>query len=114
VFWVALGATVGVLVVRRLSRTVDQYSPEGIGRSLSSLAGALREAADVLRDAMAEREGELRAALGVGAEAVDPERARALLDDPTGNAATADRPVRHAGRRHRSDDDREVTRDGDG
>jgi len=85
VFWIALGATVGILVVRKLSRTVDQYSPEGVGRSLSNLAHAVREAADVVREGMAERETELRAALGVDAGTIDAERARTLLEDPTGN-----------------------------
>jgi hypothetical protein len=85
VFWVALGATVGILVVRKLTRAVDQYSPEGVGRSLTRLAGAVREAADVVREGMAEREQELRAALGVEAGTIDAERARTLLEDPTGN-----------------------------
>jgi len=85
VFWIALGATVGILVVRKLSRTVDQYSPEGVGRSLTNVADALREAADVVREGMAERETELRAALGVDAGTIDAERARTLLEDPTGN-----------------------------
>jgi hypothetical protein len=85
VFWVALGATVGILAVRKLARTVDQYSPAGVGRSLSNLADAVREAAHVVREGMAEREQELRAALGADAGAVDAERARTLLEDPTGN-----------------------------
>jgi hypothetical protein len=86
-FWVALGATVGIVVVRRLSKAVDQYSPEGMGRSLANVAEALRDAAAAVREGMAEREQELRAALGVDpdAEAQDLERARALLADPTGN-----------------------------
>ena len=84
-FWVALGATAGVLVVRKLTKTVDQYSPEGVGRSLASLADAVREAADVVREGMAEREHELRVALGVDSGVIDADEARALLDDPTGN-----------------------------
>lgn len=85
VFWVALGATVGVLVVRKLTKTVDQYSPEGVGRSLSNLADAVREAAEVVREGMAEREQELRVALGVDAGTIDADEARTLLEDPTGN-----------------------------
>jgi hypothetical protein len=83
-FWVALGATAGVLVVRKLTKTVQAYSPEGIGRSLSSLGEGLRELADAVRDGMAEREQELRVALGVDAGSMDPQQARALLDDPAG------------------------------
>jgi hypothetical protein len=89
VFWLALGATVGVLVVRRLSKAVDQYSPEGVGRSLSNVAESLREMADAVREGMAEREQVLRAALGADGELdgvrLDPEQARALLANPTGN-----------------------------
>ena len=32
VFWMALGATVGIVVVRRVSRAAQAYTPEGIGR----------------------------------------------------------------------------------
>lgn len=84
-FWVVLGATIGVLLVRKLSRTVDQYSPEGVGRSLGNLADAVREAAGAVRDGMAEREQELRVALGVDSGVIDADEARALLEDPTGD-----------------------------
>ncbi len=83
VFWVALGATAGVLVVRKLSRTAEAYTPEGVGRSLSSLADAVREMADVVREGMAEREAELRLALGVDAGTVDDAAAHDLLENPT-------------------------------
>lgn len=84
-FWVALGATAGVLVVRKLTKTVDQYSPEGVGRSLSNLADAIRDAAEVVKEAMDEREQELRVALGVDSGVITRDEARALLEDPTGN-----------------------------
>lgn len=67
-FWVALGATVGVLVFRSLSRTASAYTPSGVGRSLSSAAQSLRDLADAVREGMDEREQELRAALGADAE----------------------------------------------
>ncbi|MBI4941615.1 MULTISPECIES: hypothetical protein [unclassified Kineosporia] len=82
-FWIALGATAGVLVVRKLTKTVDQYSPEGVGRSLSNLADAVRDAADVVREAMDEREQELRVALGVDSGVITQDEARALLENPT-------------------------------
>ena len=66
-FWVALGATAGVLVFRALSRTASAYTPAGVGRSLSSAAHSLRDLTDAVRDGMAEREHELRAALGTDA-----------------------------------------------
>ena len=61
----ALGATVGIVVVRRVSRAAQAYTPEGIGRSLTGAVDALRDLADDVRTAMAEREQELRVALGV-------------------------------------------------
>jgi Family of unknown function (DUF6167) len=73
VFWAALGATVGVLVVRRVSRAAQAYTPEGIGRSLTAAADALRDLADDVRAGMAERERELRVALRVGPGTMDAE-----------------------------------------
>jgi hypothetical protein len=83
VFWVALGATAGVLVVRKINQTARAYTPEGVGRSLSSMADALRDVADAVREGMAEREAELRLALGVDAGDIDPEAAHALLEKPS-------------------------------
>ena len=64
IFWMALGATVGIVVVRRVSRAAQAYTPEGLGRSLTSAVDALRDFADDVRAGMAEREQELRVALG--------------------------------------------------
>jgi hypothetical protein len=61
----ALGATVGIVVVRRVSRAAQAYTPEGIGRSGRGAGEALGALADDVRVAMAERERELRVALGV-------------------------------------------------
>jgi Family of unknown function (DUF6167) len=83
-FWLALGATVGVLVVRRVGKTIEAYSPAGVGRSLNSVGDGLRELADVVREGMAEREAELRVALGVDAGTLDPEAAQSMLQDPSG------------------------------
>ncbi len=92
-FWLALGATVGVLVVRKVAKTAQAYSPSGVAEGLSSglsdLGEGLREMAEAVREGMAERETELRYALGIdtgtmpdGREMTD-EQARALLEDPT-------------------------------
>lgn len=92
-FWVALGATVGVLVVRKVAKTAQAYSPsglaEGLSGGLSDLGEGLREMAEAVREGMAARETELRYALGIdtgtmpdGRE-MSVDQARALLEDPT-------------------------------
>lgn len=73
VFWMAVGATVAVLVVRRVNRLLDAASPEGIGRSLNAAADSVREFADDIRTGMAQREQELRVALGVEPGTMDAE-----------------------------------------
>jgi hypothetical protein len=66
-FWIGLGATAGVLLVRRLTRAAESYTPEGVARSVQGLGEGLRELAAAVREGMAEREAELRAALGADA-----------------------------------------------
>jgi hypothetical protein len=92
-FWLALGATVGVLVVRKVTRTVQAYSPSGMAQGLSGglsdLGEGLREMAGAVREGMADRETELRYALGIDTGTMQdgremtPEQARALIEDPT-------------------------------
>lgn len=83
-FWTALGATVGVLVVRKVTRTAEAYTPEGVARGLSGLGEGLREMAQVVRESMEQRDAELRLALGIDEGAIDPAQAQALIDRPTG------------------------------
>jgi uncharacterized protein with PhoU and TrkA domain len=82
-FWVALGATVGVLLVRKLSRTAEQFTPEGLADSAARLADTARDIASVVREGMAEREEELRIALGIDSGVIDPGTAHTLVEDPT-------------------------------
>jgi hypothetical protein len=70
VFYIALGATVGILIVRRLSAAAESLQPDNVARRL---AGSVQNFVDDVRSGMSEREGELRAALGV--------------DDPPGASA---------------------------
>lgn len=63
--YVAFGAAAGVLVMRKLSRTAQKFTPGGIGDSLHDLADAARDFASEVRVGMAIREDELREALGV-------------------------------------------------
>lgn len=92
-FWIALGATVGVLAVRKVSKAAQAYSPSGVAQGLSNglsdLGDGLREMAEAVREGMAQRESELRYALGIdtgtmpdGRE-MSAEQARALIEDPT-------------------------------
>jgi hypothetical protein len=83
-FWIALGATIGVLLFRKVNKTIEAYSPAGVGRSLTSVGDGLRELAEVIREGMAEREEELRVALGVDAGTLPPEATQSLLQDPSG------------------------------
>jgi hypothetical protein len=72
-FWlgigVGLGAAVGVVVVRKVTRTAEAYTPKGIAASLqASAAGALDQVRSFVADArvaMAEREEEIHQALSV-------------------------------------------------
>lgn len=92
-FWLALGATVGVLLVRKITKTAEAYSPSGVAKglsgSLSDLGDGLREMAEAVREGMEQRETELRYALGIdtgtmpdGRE-MSADQARALIEDPT-------------------------------
>jgi uncharacterized protein DUF6167 len=84
VLWMAVGATVAIVVVRRVNRALDAASPEGIGRSLTSAVDARRDLADDVRAAMAEREQELRVALGVDPGTMDAEDAPGAGRSPQG------------------------------
>lgn len=87
-FWVALGATAGILVARRLAKTARNLTPEGAADRVSGALGGLgqsfREFAEDVRAGMAERDTELRQALGIaenGADAgADPDRLRDMFD----------------------------------
>jgi len=69
-FWIAAGAAAGVYVARRVQRTAQSLTPTGIagslGAGMSELADAIRGFTDDVREAMDEREIELREALGLG------------------------------------------------
>lgn len=62
-FWIALGASVGVLVARQLRQTAAQLAPANVAGNLSQTARAFWEDMKV---GMAEREVELREAFGLG------------------------------------------------
>jgi len=82
-FWAALGATAGIVAVRKLTSTARAYTPEGVAQGLSGLGEGMRELAAVVRESMAERDAELRLALGIDEGAMDPATAQSLIDHPT-------------------------------
>ena len=67
--YIAFGAAVGVLVVQRVTKAAQRFTPAGvqssIAGSLSGLTDAIREFTAELTVAMAEREEELRSTLGL-------------------------------------------------
>jgi len=68
-FWLAMGITIGALIVRKLSRAAERFTPSGmangIAGSLAELADAIRDFAADVREAMHERETQLREATGL-------------------------------------------------
>ncbi len=74
-FWLALGASVGVLIFHRLSRAAARLTPQGmagsIGAGLSDLGYSLREFAADVREAMSAQESALRAAAGLDSGSAD-------------------------------------------
>ena len=68
-FYIAMGAAVGVLAVRRATQAAQRFTPAGLQRSLGgSMAGltaAISEFTELVREGMAEREEELRVTLGL-------------------------------------------------
>ncbi|MGY1709621.1 MULTISPECIES: hypothetical protein [Geodermatophilus] len=88
-FWLAMGVTIGALLVRKMSRAAERMTPAGVG---ASIAEGLRDLADAIgafgadvREAMAEREAEIRA--GTGLDAPLPEGGPAQLPRRGAHAA---------------------------
>jgi len=69
VFWVALGATAGVVAVNRATKVAKKLAPASIADSASGVPGRISAAwqdfAEDVRSAAAEREFELYHTLGV-------------------------------------------------
>ena len=59
-FWMAVGATAGVAVTRKVTRTVDRFAPDGLAHGLTGLTATVRDFAEEVLASMAERECELR------------------------------------------------------
>jgi hypothetical protein len=70
-FYVALGATVGVLVVRRVSKAAAKWTPEGLAVQASGVGDRVTQWWALVQQGSAEREAELRGALGLDSSAED-------------------------------------------
>lgn len=62
VFYIAFGATVGILAVRRASAAAQQWQPDNLAHRLTI---AVEDFLADVRESMAEREDELRTSLGL-------------------------------------------------
>lgn len=75
-FWLAMGVTIGALVVRRLTKTAERLTPKGLAQSVaesvSKAAEAVKSFADDARAASQEREAELKEAAGIDATGTPP------------------------------------------
>lgn len=60
-----MGASAGVLVFRRLTAAANRFTPEGVSRGLDGIGDRLAALAEEVKAGMAEREVELRAAIGL-------------------------------------------------
>ena len=83
-FWLTLGATAGVLVVRKITKTAHAFTPAGLADSAGGIGDSIRYFADQVRAGMVEREAELRDALGLDGDGHDlsPEEAADLIERP--------------------------------
>jgi hypothetical protein len=86
--WLGIGLAVGALVVRKVTRAAQAYTPGGIASSLSESASgliqALRDFADDVREGMAEREQQIYQAFAEGV-AFDDQFAEVRADPRTGD-----------------------------
>ena len=68
--WLGVGLAVGALVVKKLTKKANEFTPSGIATSLSESAGglveSLRSFVDDVREGMAERESEIHEAFAAG------------------------------------------------
>lgn len=94
-FWVAVGAAVGVVAMRRLSARAAKLTPQGLAEQAreraNGLGAAVRTFAEEVRDGIEQRENELAEAM-MGSEdgrrgrdgftGIDPEAAARFAQNP--------------------------------
>jgi chromosome condensin MukBEF MukE localization factor len=77
-FWLAMGVTIGALVVRKLSQAAQRLTPSGLASNavaaVGDLADSIGDFAASVRRGMDEREAQLRSGSGLdGALGARPE-----------------------------------------
>ncbi len=69
VFWLAMGASIGALIVRKLSTAAQQLTPGNVlgnlAEGIRDLGAAVRDFTVEVREGMREREEELRDGVGL-------------------------------------------------
>jgi hypothetical protein len=65
ILWFIIGTAVGIYAVTRLKKRAQVLAPESLQQSAEKVASAIRHFGDEVRAGMAERETELRDALGI-------------------------------------------------
>jgi hypothetical protein len=64
-FYVAVGATVGVIAVRKATQAAQRFTPKGMAEQAGGVGGRIAEWWQIVQDTAAVREAELREALGI-------------------------------------------------
>lgn len=92
IFWLTVGATAGVYVVRKVTRTAQSFTPAGLATRAGGLGDTLRSFAEEIRQAMSDREIELRDALGIDDDGHDlpPAEAADVVQHPMSMRRNAD------------------------
>jgi len=73
ILWLIVGIAVGVYAVTRLKKRAQSLAPDSLQQSAGKVASAIRHFGDEVRAGMAERETELRDALGIDTAANERE-----------------------------------------
>jgi hypothetical protein len=71
VFYVALGATVGVLVGRKAGQAAQKWPPAGLAEQAGGVGGRVATWWEIVKDQAMVREAELREALGIDEQRID-------------------------------------------
>ncbi|HEV7964387.1 MAG TPA: hypothetical protein VGP57_17735 [Actinoplanes sp.] len=68
--WLGVGLAVGAVIVRKVTRKANEFTPSGVATSLSESAGglveSLRSFVEDVREGMAERESQISEAFAAG------------------------------------------------